>query len=579
VSGSAVSGSLIQVASPASAATGPVNLTAYFANGWVALAPGAFSYGPKVARVFPNVGAPQGGDTITILGYGFGVSSGGVSATIGGQAASVLTVDSLPAFGRELGMDATYPFALERILLKTPPGSPGKADLTIQSSTGSTTASQAFQYLTSIQTYGNPGLHKFIVYDQSRQKLFLSATDHVDVFDLNNQVFLPPIESPPNGPPPDAALRGMALTTVHSQLAIADFGAQRVYLVNPDGPVNNGTPVAVGGVAGFLNSGPARVTATSAETIFVGLSGEGSSTGACNGCLGQMNLLASPPSFLPAPQPEVSTLTGTPLLQADAAGDTAYLAYDTAPGGPVALWSAAAPDAFSLSTAHDAASDLATAGDGTVFAVRSPNSTEIRGSDLTLQAIPTAPELETIPNRVAVPGIALHPSGALIYEPFLDGPAPAAPSTTGIHGGIDIRDAHGGQLRLRIVLPEPVAMLNTDVDGLHGGFLTTDENGQRLFALTTSGSTIVQLAKVPLAVGTLSPFSGPAAGGVTVTVRGSGFQNGITATLGGKSAVVTWRDMNTLTFTTPVMATGAQKFTLTNPDGESVSRDAAFLAQ
>lgn len=62
----------------------------------------------------------------------------------------------------------------------------------------------------------------------------------------------------------------------------------------------------------------------------------------------------------------------------------------------------------------------------------------------------------------------------------LDGPAPAAPPATGNHGGIDIRDAHNGQLRLRLYRSEPFAMLNSDVDGLHGGFLTTDENGQRL---------------------------------------------------------------------------------------------------
>jgi hypothetical protein len=55
-------------------------------------------------------------------------------------------------------------------------------------------------------------------------------------------------------------------------------------------------------------------------------------------------------------------------------------------------------------------------------------------------------------------------------------------------------------------------MLNTDVDGLHGGFLTIDENGQRLFALTTNGLTIVQLANVPLGIGTLTPSSGSAAG-------------------------------------------------------------------
>jgi hypothetical protein len=48
-----------------------------------------------------------------------------------------------------------------------------------------------------------------------------------------------------------------------------------------------------------------------------------------------------------------------------------------------------------------------------------------------------------------VPGIALHPSGALIYQPFLTG----APGSAGVKGGIDILDAHSGALRLRIFLP------------------------------------------------------------------------------------------------------------------------------
>jgi IPT/TIG domain len=112
-----------------------------------------------------------------------------------------------------------------------------------------------------------------------------------------------------------------------------------------------------------------------------------------------------------------------------------------------------------------------------------------------------------------------------------------------------------------------------------GEFLTTDENGQRLFALTTSGLTIVQLANVPLGIGTLNPASGSASGGTSVTVRGSGFLAGVTAILGGKAAAVTLTDMNTLTLTTPSTTAGPLQLVLTNPDGESVSLDAAFLAQ
>jgi IPT/TIG domain len=569
----------MQVNSPASASSGPVNLTAYFSNGWVAAAPDGFSYGPSVQTILPNAASSTGGDTIYLIGHGFGGSTGGITVKIGGQSATVQKVESLSAFASALSLDSSYPFPIERITVTSPSGTAGKADISLTTPAGSMTLSKSFQYLAGSHTYANPSLYKFILYDQGRQQLYLSATDHVDVFDLAAQVFRSPLAPPPNGPPPDAGLRGMALTPDNTQLIVADFGAQNVYLINPDGGANNGSNVFVGGVAGYLNSGPSRVAATSAQSVFVGLSGEGGTSNACNSCLGQMNLTAFPPTFEPAPQPQVTSITGAPLMQADHNGDAVYLAFGSAPGGPVASWSATAPGSFTVSTAKDFSSDLTAAADGTMFGIRSNGTTEIRGADLALAAVPTSAELETIPNRVAVPGVALHPTGALLYEPFLDGPAPVAPPATGIHGGVDIRDAHSGRLRMRVYLREPFAMLSTDVDGLHGTFLTLDENGQRLFALTTSGVSVVQLSSVPLGIGTVAPDAGPVAGGTSVTIRGSGFQSGTKATLGGKAVTVTFKDKNTLTFTTPALASGAQQLVLTNPDGESVSLDAAFMAQ
>ena len=123
----------------------------------------------------------------------------------------------------------------------------------------------------------------------------------------------------------------------------------------------------------------------------------------------------------------------------------------------------------------------------------------------------------------------------------------------------------------------------TDVDGLHGSFLAVDENGQRLFAITSSdGSaqhaalTVVQLASVPLGIGTISPAIASAAGGTNLTIRGSGFQNATTVSLNGKAATVSYKDINTLTVVTPSLATGPQRITITNPDGEIVSLDAAI---
>lgn len=71
---SATGATQLQTTSPLNAASGPVNLTAYFSNGWLALAPPAFSFGPKIEKILPNSGSLAGGDTVTILGYGFGTS-------------------------------------------------------------------------------------------------------------------------------------------------------------------------------------------------------------------------------------------------------------------------------------------------------------------------------------------------------------------------------------------------------------------------------------------------------------------------------------------------------------------------
>jgi IPT/TIG domain len=92
-----------------------------------------------------------------------------------------------------------------------------------------------------------------------------------------------------------------------------------------------------------------------------------------------------------------------------------------------------------------------------------------------------------------------------------------------------------------------------------------DENGQRIFALTASGLTVVQLARVPLAIGTITPASGSSSGGATLTIRGSGFQTGATAAIGGKSVAITFVDMNTLRVATPALNAGKYRVAVTKP--------------
>jgi hypothetical protein len=126
--------------------------------------------------------------------------------------------------------------------------------------------------------------------------------------------------------------------------------------------------------------------------------------------------------------------------------------------------------------------DITTSGDGTMFATSSNNVSagispsasgasglEIRDASLNLISARATPELEQFAAGTNAPGIAMHPSGALVYQPFLDGPAPTEGSVlpASLHGGVDIFDAHSGKLKLRVALPAPLATDTTDVDALH----------------------------------------------------------------------------------------------------------------
>jgi IPT/TIG domain len=565
----------IQANSPASVTNGAVNVTTFFQNGWLAIAPDAFSYGPQILQVLPNAGTNAGGDIVQIYGYGFGSDPTKVAVRIGGASATVQNVQNVTNIVSSLGLDASYPFSLERITLQTPPGSSGKEDVFVSSAAGSTTLAKSFQYLHSVQSNQHPGFFRFLVYDQGRQQLYITNIDHVEDFSLGQNAFLAPFV-PPGGEAPNIGLRGLALTPDGSHLIVADFSTQNVYLFDP--VAKTGTTVFLGGAPGFANSGPALVAATSTQSVFVSLSGQSGSSGSCSICLAQMNLSVSPPTVQVAPQQEVSSFTGAPLVHGTGAGDQVFVAFGASAGGPLAVWNASAPNQFVTSSANSSSTDLGAASDGNMFAVQTRDATEIRAADLSLTSVPTSAELAQIPGRVQVPGLALHPTGALVYQPFLTG----APGSTGVKGGVDILDAHSGALRLRIFLPQ---QFMTDVDGLHGNFLATDENGQRLFAITSSDGTpqnaaitIVQLAAVPLGIGSISPSTVAASGGATITIRGSGFQSGAAVTLNGKTASVTFKDINTLLVLTPSLTPGSQQMAIMNPDGETVSLDAAFTA-
>ena len=86
------------------------------------------------------------------------------------------------------------------------------------------------------------------------------------------------------------------------------------------------------------------------------------------------------------------------------------------------------------------------------------------------------------------------------------------------------------------------------------------------------------MASVQGTSGAFTPSGVAATDGATLTIRGSGFQSATTLTINGRAAGVTFKDANTLLVVTPSLTPGSQQIAISNPDGETVSLDAAFIA-
>jgi DNA-binding protein YbaB len=82
----------------------------------------------------------------------------------------------------------------------------------------------------------------------------------------------------------------------------------------------------------------------------------------------------------------------------------------------------------------------------------------------------------------------------------------------------------------------------------------------------------------PPAVSSVSPASGPAAGGTGVTISGTNFVSGATVTFGGTAATgVVVSNSTTITATTPAHTTGPVTVVVTNPDTQVGSLASAYL--
>ncbi len=119
-----------------------------------------------------------------------------------------------------------------------------------------------------------------------------------------------------------------------------------------------------------------------------------------------------------------------------------------------------------------------------------------------------------------------------------------------------------GLLRMRFSLNETVANVVMP--------MAIDSSGQYIYLITNQGLTAINLGEALLSIGSINP--NPAASGGQITIRGSGFAPGLTATVGGQSASVSFADQNTLTLILPALSPGPHDVVLTNADGSGSAR-------
>jgi hypothetical protein len=389
----------------------------------------------------------------------------------------------------------------------------------------------------------------------------LSAGDHIDVFSASTNSFSSPISVPSLTGTKQIA--GLALTPDGSKLLVADIADQSVAILNPDTPTVGTALVHIAGplLDGMYTPGPFEIAATSTNNAFVGL---GVNTRNVTG--GSLGLVELDLGTLQVTQrSDVGTTISGNYMQGSADGTKVIMGTPNDSGGEVGVWSAANDTWIAHSTGEQTdqfINDVAASSDGRILVVNN-NSGEpggfpfpfIMDGQANIIAQANFPDFQAIGDLA---GEQLDQTGALLYAP------------TSV--GVDIIDTRTGQLRERIYLNETLPFIYL---AAVNKILAITPDGSEIFVATTTGLTVIQLDSVPLGIGSVSPSSGPA--GAMVTLRGTGFVSGTTATVGGSAAAVSFSDSSTLTISIPSsLPNGSTQITLANPDGSILAVDAAF---
>jgi len=447
-----------EVTTPPSTVSGPVDLSILMSDGGVGIAPEAFSFGPTILEVVPNGATADGGQTGTIIGYGFGTTTSGIQITLGGSAAPVTAIHSTPPL-------EPYPFPVEGVQFTIPAGSAGSTvDVTVTTSSGTATAKSAFTYTAAAQSFTNSAALQAGIYDAGRGRYYFTSQSQIQVLSGTGgwltSISLPGTTSASN-------FSAIAESQDGTKLAVSDYGGQAIYVLNPDNPAGvTRYPMPL-----FFTENiyaPSGLTVTNGGLIYFAtgdLGGTGTSAfHALDTSTGVFTILGS---F----QSGGGDFDDRILLSPD--GSHLYGNIERQ-----CFWFNTANTA-SIYTASESSYDLAVSADG---------STVDAGGNLTDPSL----NYETSPAYIdwetwlptAVWGQKLSADGSLLFQPLTD--------------GIDVIARNTGRLLYRIQIPGTVANVYDALVSIPG---------KNAFAvITTTGVSIVDLSSLSIPSGVVQPF-------------------------------------------------------------------------
>jgi hypothetical protein len=444
---------------------GPADVRLFTGDGGLQMLPEAYSYGPTILEVTPNMSTTDGGGPGVIYGYGFGPTEtatipSDLAITVGGKRATITAYN-----GNAYGIIG-QPFPLEAVYYTIPPGTTGAADVLVATTSGTATAHAAMTYIPAAKQYPLSGASLAQgIYDPLTNVYYFTDASKIQVFSLAQQQWLPPIPIPaPSGA--TQRLWGISLSPDGSKLAVADIQANVIYLLDPANPTSVQTfPFTPSYPSGII-SHPAGIAVSDSGVVYIAAYIEGGtgfdsffSLDTSTGTLTDYGI-AGPQNFVNGVPQDVYLRTA---LSAD--GTRVYFNDD----GYVFNVDTATGKLFS------ATSDVGCCY-GDYDLALAPNQTQLEASSYLYDSDLNAQSFFTLNDREMmdisyVYGVKFSPDGSLLFQP--------SPY------GIDVYDGHLGKLLNRIALP---FQLSSNYDAL-----VSDGVDNVLLAITGSGDGIAVL--------------------------------------------------------------------------------------